>query len=79
MTPAEKRAEKRADEKEAFDNRQRAEAARLNLEEARALVRRGRQDLAASLCLHTARLYERIGDKLLAKKARAMAREIARG
>jgi len=67
-----------ADKKEAFDNAQRAESARANLAEARALAGRGDKDarrLAADLCRHTSRMYERIGEPELAKKAIALARE----
>ena len=69
-----------ADKKEAFDNAQRAESAAANLAEAQALAGRGDKDArsrAADLCRHTSRLYERIGEPELAKKAIAMAREYA--
>lgn len=69
-----------AERKEAYDNAQRAESARANLAEAQALAQRGTKEarvLAADLCRHTSRMYERIGEPELAKKAIAMARELS--
>lgn len=66
--------------KETYDNAQRAEAAKKNIAEAEALAARGTRearDLAVMLCRHTGRLYERIGERDLAQKARAMARELS--